>query len=140
MSSVFAGGPKNFVQHTHASPLCNYTDNTPNSWMAVDLGAGRALVPDHYCLRSDQHGNSKLRNWELQGSNDGAQWTTLRQHANDQSIAEEPMATAAWPLEPGTVQGRAFRHFRVLQTGKNAGNHDFLMCAGIELYGVLQEK
>jgi hypothetical protein len=45
--------------------------------MAVDLKTAR-LVPDHYALRSDQHTSYKLRNWELQASNDNATWTTLR--------------------------------------------------------------
>ncbi len=36
-----------------------------------------------------------------------------------------------------TVGGRSFRHFRVRQTGKNAGGDDELCCAGIELYGLL---
>ena len=78
--------------------------------------------------------------WTLEGSNDGAEWVTLRQHANDESLADQAMATAAWPLEPGTVQGRAFRHFRILQTGRNAAGNEHLCCAGIELYGVLQGK
>jgi hypothetical protein len=33
-----------------------------------------------------------------------------------------------------------FRHFRIIQTGKNSGGYDFLNCAGIELYGTLTEK
>ena len=68
----------------------------------------------------------KLRNWELQASNDGQAWTTLRVHADDRSLSDQPMSVAAWPIDGGTIPGRSFRHFRILQTGKNSGGHDFL--------------
>ena len=34
------------------------THNTANSWMSVDLGAARTVVPTHYCLRNDHNGIS----------------------------------------------------------------------------------
>ena len=42
---------------------------------------------------------------------------------------------ASWPIEAAGT----FRHFRILHTGKNSSENDHLMCAGMELYGVLQE-
>ena len=104
--------------------------------MAVDL-LNRRLVPSHHALRSDRHNHSKLRNWELQASNEGQAWTTLCVHADDRSLSDQPMSVAAWPIDGGTIPGRSFRHFRILQTGKNSGGHDHLVCAGIELYGLL---
>ena len=132
--------PTKFVQHTHAEPVYNNTSGTANSWMAVDLKTSR-LVPDHYALRHGYgtSGSNVLRNWELQASNDNQTWTTLRRHTNDTSLATQSMSVAAWPLDAGTVDGRSFRHFRILQTGKDSNGHDFLMCAGIELYGLLQD-
>jgi hypothetical protein len=47
------------------------------------------------------------------------------------------MGVAAWALDGAAVGGRAFRHFRVRQTGKNSGIQDRLRCTGIELYGRL---
>jgi hypothetical protein len=147
------GSPERFVQHQHARPVYNFTNGEPNSWMSVDLGEGRSLRPDHYCLRHDQHnshahahgfGTSSshaLRHWRLEGSHDGRAWVALRTHTNDASIAGASMATAAWAVEGAT---EAFRHFRVLQTGQNScgfnfSNADCLMCAGIELYGAFRE-
>ena len=125
-----------FVQHQHDGNY-NFTDDKPNSWMSVDLGEGRTLVPDHYCLRSGKHeGNHKLRNWELQGSEDGDQWHTLRRHDNDTSLADPAFSTADWSVE---ADGRSFRHFRVHQHARNSDNKDYLMCCGIELYGTLVE-
>eukprot|EP00729_Bicosta_minor_P032701 gene32701-biopygen23496 len=52
MSTVDSGSstPSRFVEH---APLnqSNYTTSTANSWMSVDLGEGRHLAPDCYCLR-----------------------------------------------------------------------------------------
>ena len=125
------------MEHAHAQPVLNYTKNEPNSWMAVDLKGAR-LVPDHYELRSDQTtGSHKPRHWELQASDDGRRWETLRSHSGDESLSAQPMSVAHWPLDAAVVAGRAFRHFRIVQTGKNSGGTDQLMCAGIELYGLL---
>ena len=91
--------PPRFVEHTHASPVHNYTDNFADSWMAVDLKAAR-LVPNHYALRSDKHnGANKLRSWRLEASNDGQAWTILRAHSGDASLGDGPMSVAAWPCE-----------------------------------------
>ena len=131
-SSVVGGSAPRFVQHAHATPVMQFTDNTPQSWMAVDLGEGRSLVVDHYCLRSDCFPGHKLRNWELQGSLDGQTWQTLRIHLSDTSLPLQAMRTAAWPVDAGA---QAFRHFRIAQTGVNSFGIPHLMCAGIELYG-----
>lgn len=125
--------PNHFVQHDYDANgwMYNHTQSVPTSWMAVDLGGGRSLVVDYYCLRSDCS-IMKLRNWDLQGSVDGQAWEMLRRHQSDDSFALQAFSTAAWPVDAG---GKAFRHFRILQTGPNRSNTNHLMCAGIELYG-----
>ena len=128
--------PAHFVQHTHAEPVYNFTSNQVSSWMSVDL-LNRRLVPSHYALRSDKYNCHRLHNWELQASNDGQDWTTLCVHVDDQSLSYQPMSVAAWPIDAGTIPGRSFRHFRILQTGKNSDGYDLLTCAGIELNGLL---
>ena len=124
------------VERILATAVCNYTSNEPGSWMAVDLGVGRALTPTRYCLRSDDHGRIKIRNWELQGSNDDQEWVTLRKHEGDTSLAAMPMSTADWPIE-GPAAATAYRHFRIFQTGPDSRGGQNLTCAGIELYGIL---
>ena len=49
-------------------------------------------------------------------------------------MAVEAFSVAAWPVEPSGF----FSKFRIYQTGKNSSNGDHLMCAGIELYGLLR--
>ena len=103
----------------------------------MDLGASHRLVADHYALRHDKDSRNHLRSWILEGSVDASTWQPLREHANDESLAGEEMAVAAWALDGAAVGGRSFRHFRVRQTGKSAGGGNVFSCAGIELYGRL---
>jgi len=48
-----------------------------------------------------------------------------------------PFATHTWEIKGVTQR---FRYFRILQTGKNSGNTNFLSLSGIELYGELFEN
>ena len=135
-SSIENGTVDLFVQHRHANSVQSYTTNVANSWMQVDLGQNRTLRPTYYCLRNEQSVSDVLRNWRLEGSNDGQTWTTLRNHTNDTTLAAQSMSEANWPVENCGV---CYRFFRILQYGKNAQNNDCLCCAGIELYGDLEE-
>ena len=66
-SSSGYGQAEDFVGRKSVS-CC--TDDVVNSWMMVDLGFGRALQVDHYCLRHGySDGSYVLRNWNLEGSN-----------------------------------------------------------------------
>jgi hypothetical protein len=79
-----------------------------------------------------------LRTWDFQGSVDGQTWTLLRRHVNDDSL-NDLFATHSWSISPQNTGGKAFRMFRILQTGHNSSNHNFLVLSGIELYGALYE-
>jgi len=136
-SSSSHSSPARFVQGTSHDGQHNYTDHKSGSWMAVDLK--RLLAPTHYCLRSSKHANShKLRNWRLEGSKDGSSWKCLREHVNDFSLADTKFSVASWPIE--NADTAVFRHFRVYQTCKNSSGDNHLMCAGIELYGMLRNE
>jgi hypothetical protein len=140
-----------FVVHKHDGRQRNNTMNQPKSWMAVDLGKGRSLVPHHYCLRQGLSDSFRLRTWRLEGSNDEdpywedegqEKWTTLREHSNDDSFPRQAHSVAHWIVGPSppSIVSPSFRHFRIVQTGRNSdGTHyNVLSCAGIELYGELR--
>jgi hypothetical protein len=139
-SSQTRNFPPNAIEFFVAGPpplACCSTMNRPNSWMAVDLGAGRQLTVNHYALRHGfKSNNCVLRNWEIQGSEDGVAWTALRRHENDQTMEEKGYFVAHWAVEGVT---KPYRHFRVHQHGLNACGGHYLMCNGIELYGWLIE-
>ena len=134
VSSICNGSAERFVQGASHNDQYNFTDEVPDSWMAVDLN--RQLAPNYYCLRSGkQPASYKVRNWRLEGSKDGSSWTCLREHVNDSSLAATAFSVAAWPIE--NASAAVFRHFRVFQTAKNSSGTDMLACAGMELYGTL---
>ena len=66
---------------------------------------------------------------------DGHGWTLLRRHTNDESLNEQ-FARHAWPV---VGQTKAYRMFRILQTGHNSSNHNFLLLSGVAIYGALYE-
>ena len=97
---------------------------------------------DHYCLRhgyTNSNSGEKyvLRNWNLEGSNDDVNWSILRQHNNDTSMAETAHSEGHWDVN-SAASNSPYRFFRIRSTGTNAGGDVRIMCSGIELYGKLR--
>ena len=138
MSSIQHGAPHKFVGRSNDGQC--YTKHVANSWMSVDLGAARTVVPTHYCLRSSGNSSHVVRHWTLEGkaADAGAKdWQEIRRHDNDATMAAQDHSVGAWPVDAG---GRAFRHLRIRQHGKNpasSNGSDYLMCCGFEVYGTL---
>ena len=109
------------------------------SWWCVDLTENYALCLTHYTLRHGQEQKASfLRNWRLEGSVDGSKWTVLKNHKNDHGLEEHKSSgtycTCTWAID-GEL--KAFRYFRIVQTGKNSSWRFGIFLSGIELYGVL---
>jgi hypothetical protein len=113
-----------------------YDPNHPCSWIEVDLGEGRLLVPTHYCLRGFLNRKAILKSWELQGKNEEhSSWVSLSRHHNDSTIVTEyPYPVGLWSIN---AISNSFRYFRILQLDQNAKG---MPCSGIELYGTLIQK
>ena len=140
MSSIGWGDPAHLLFHKHDGSTNNFTNGEENSWVSIDLGEGRSLIVNYYCLRhGNGDGDCRLLSWDFEGSNDGSEWTVLRVHKDDNSLPDEGFSVAAWEVE-GVNQ--AYRHFRIRQTGYNSSGYGYnnLGCAGIELWGRLQSK
>ena len=134
-SSNQAGNDYDFVGR---EKVVSYTNDVANGWMKVDLGSTRTLVVDHYCLRhgySDEH--CVLRSWNLEGSNDDVNWSILRQHNNDTSMATTAYSEGHWDVN-SAASNSPYRFFRIHSTGKDSYGYDYLRCSGIELYGKLR--
>lgn len=116
------------------------TLNRHLSWVKLDLGRGQPfrLQISHYTLAHCGRGvgvRRALRNWALQGSLNGVDWVTLREHVNDQTLAPIPLATGTWSVsQPAPA---AYRFIRILQTDVNHANDHHLALGQIELYGWL---
>jgi hypothetical protein len=151
MSSIATNlsDPAHLLLHKHDGSTMSFTKDEENSWVSIDLGEGRSLIVNYYCLR---HGNNtgryRLLSWDFEGSNDGSEWTVLMVHKDDNSLPDstgvdaartggEGFIVAAWEVE-GVNQ--AYRHFRIRITGKSSSGTHHMCCAGIELWGRLLSK
>jgi hypothetical protein len=131
------------VERGHTSSLVDlepqelWTHDVPASWLSVDLGRYRVL-PHAYMLR---HGGNyradSLRNWDFQGSIDGKSWVVLKRHSNDPTLSA-PFALKTFFLDKNPAV--PFQWFRIIQTGHNSTNHNFLVLSGFELFGELWDQ
>ena len=153
---MFGGGDvKSLVGRTSE---INVTADEKDSWMAVDLGAHRSVVVNHFCLRygwsCTSTGIHFPQNFELQGSNcettTESTWETIQRHESDTfnyTLAcpspnnfGKKQPWAHWEVAPpngATIP--SFRHFRILQFGAHQGGRHVLALSGLELYGELTE-
>ena len=111
------------------------TKPQPDSWMMIDF-INKAVIPTHYSLRHYSTWDVEaLRNWNLEGSNDGFNWTVIHKHTNDAALNAKG-ATYTWALHNVREQ---YRMFRLLQWGTNSNKHNYLACSGFEIYGRLED-
>ncbi len=108
-----------------------YTGNIANSWVEFDLGT-LALKCNYYCLRNRNQDIHYLRNWQLQGSNDGNTWAVLDDQVNNSTL-NTPSQWLSLPVT-SSVQ---YSKFRIFETGINSSNAYYVCLGEVELYGVL---
>lgn len=142
VTSALAGGTAtHFVNRT--SDLGVFTSNVANSFVGVDLGLGRTLVPNYYSMRArGDDGTNLPRNWKLQGTNsvsantesgwNAATWTDIDTKTANTTIN----AAAAWGSFACTT-ATPFRYLRILQNGTNSSGANFFCIAEVEFYGTL---
>lgn len=118
------------------------TNNTPNSWVAFDLGENNNLIISKYVLKTNSGYDWTIRNWKLQGSNDvtantvtginAATWVDLDVRSNDTTI---PRGSNQWGIFTVPTSSNTYRWFRILQTGQHTSLRDDLLLNEVELYG-----
>jgi hypothetical protein len=112
---------------------------TAPAWFSVSIG-NWLVRPYCYSLRAP-HGSEYLRNWNFQGRLDDGPWVTLSEHAETASLANANMSYT-WPLFMSTPEQceQMYNSFRIIMTGKNAGDNYNLRCGGFEVYGQLSRR
>jgi hypothetical protein len=158
MSTVFAGSEISIISQS-SKFNATYTENEVNSWVALDLGQGRRLIPTHYYIRhgAASQGNA-LRNWELRARvRENDNWEILKTHVNDNTLSNKPSSTAKWEIQlplwaevdtvvnlervvEETTLTKGYRYFLVLQTGLNSSTNNCLFISGIEFDGFFSER
>ena len=141
-SSGKKGQAEDILKNEVKNGLVCATDSVEDSWWCVDLTENYALYLTHYTLRHGQEPRTSfLYNWRLEGSVDEYKWTVLKNHKNDHGLITsksgdtyDKYSTYTWAID-GEL--KAFRYFRIFQTGFNFSSRFGIFLSGIELYGVL---
>ena len=123
-SSGKKGQAEDVLKNEVKNGLVCATDSVEDSWWCVDLTENYALYLTHYTLRHGQEQRTSfLYNWRLEGSVDGYKWTVLKNHKNDHGLITsksgdtyDKYSTYTWAID-GEL--KAFRYFRIFQTGFN---------------------
>ena len=102
-----------------------------HAWIIIDFN-DYAIKPTRYTLRHYASWDTEaLRNWRLEGSLDGENWTVIREHHNDESLRFKGQSYT-WLLRNINSY---YSMFRLFQFDKNSNNHYYLACSGFEIYG-----
>lgn len=114
----------------------SHTCDEKGAWWEFDLGEGRRLTPNYYSVRHNCSVRASLLvNWDIEARNADSEWTCLRSHSMDNSLADSKskVPVASWPLHATD----SFRFFRLISTGPcSTGDHN-ICCSYFELYGML---
>jgi hypothetical protein len=124
---------RSFVDPTPSGTY--FTDNSPNSWVSIDLGKGNSCIVKEYALQAPLDATYALRSWNFQASDSGQEgsWVTLHSRNNDTSFpVDVPLFPLKWSISPVP---RAYRFFRIIQTGVNSNNNSYLKIPSLEIFG-----
>jgi len=124
---AFSASPSNTLSRT---PARLRTKLRKNPWFSLDLGEGTEFLLSNYTIRHGGHKDeSPLESWDIQGSNDGLEWETIREHRGEVALKGEKVSHTFEAQAP-----RTFRYFRIVVHGEKATQ---LSVGGFELYGRL---
>eukprot|EP00483_Globobulimina_turgida_P007942 UN07958 len=101
------------VGRTVANSVFSYSEQ--GAWVTINFGNKLKINPNAYSLKHcDNHaGNYYLKNWNFEGSNDGVNWSIIKQHTNDTSMGTNSQSYT-WRIEncntyyPQEEQGTKF--------------------------------
>ena len=103
-------------------------------WITIDFSKSGKIAPTHYTLRHYISWNIEaLRSWVLEASNDGKEWTLIKEHKNDEALNAKGKAHT-WKVNE-EKEHEQYGHFRLRMTGKNSNGNWYLACSGFEIYG-----
>lgn len=137
------------------------TGNQMNSYMGVDLGRTRTLVPKNYTIRNRDCGTHVLVNWVLEVSMDYDNWYEIDRRIHQTEKEEYNMlrrkeretlmqkgAITTWVIDSGKLKDivklftidykkfKGFRYYRLKQIGMNSHGSYNMALSGFELYGI----
>ena len=126
------------------------TENEEFSFLGVDLGQNRRLIPSAYSIRNRNSSTHVLLCWELEGSNDKINFEVLdtrifwsenydinKKLERERNLLIEPGCTSTWGISRKIREKfpEGFRYFLIKQIDKNSNGSFNLTNSGFELYG-----
>eukprot|EP01084_Bolivina_argentea_P117264 208273_1 len=103
--------------------------STKNQFVCIMLKQEKIKLT-HYALRNGKTEKYTLRSWNLEGSNDGETWDLINEHKDDKSL-NKSYDTHVWSVDAK----QHYYVFRIIMTGPNADDTNYLCLSGLELYG-----
>jgi hypothetical protein len=114
----------NIETHFHAN-------NNGNEWICFDFNE-RIIEPTHYSLCSGWH---PLKNWRLEGSLDGENWTLLDEKRDNCDVKNDKSSCTFPVLSSGRI-----RKIRLTQTGRTHNGEAWFMLRRFEVFGNVIER
>ena len=127
------------------------TENEENSFLGVDLGENRTLLPTAYSLRNRNSSTHVLLCWNLEASNDRINFVILdtrlfnnvdnpqihQKLEKERNLLKEPGCTSTWGISRKVRQRYpdGFRYFLIKQIDRNSNGTYNLTNSGFEIYG-----
>jgi len=96
-------------------------------WIAVEFKRHK-IRPTAYFVAQDQ--DHYLRNWRMEGSEDGSTWTSMREHSNDTTLTTSNR-WAFWDLKASAF----YRHLRLILTGAGHNGSNNFDITEMEFFG-----
>lgn len=105
------------------------SSNSNNQWVRWKLALGTGLVVKGIDVQNHSNSNYHLKNFVLEGSNDGSSWTLLASN-------NTTWALGAWKYFDLSGNTESYRYFRLRTTGYAGGGSFYLQYVrDVELYG-----
>eukprot|EP01084_Bolivina_argentea_P250941 420657_1 len=109
-------------------------DEDANGYIIIDFKTLK-IKPTAYTLRHYISWDIEaLRNWNFEGSNNGIDWTIIKQHKNDENLNKKGKSYT-WKIRDDLNE--SFQMFRIQMTSENSNGNYYLCCSGFEIYGRL---
>lgn len=147
-SSIVKGSLADFVGRNSVNLR---TLNEENSFIGIDLGKERLLVPSCYSFKNRNSSSHVMLCWQLEASNDKISFDILdrrifsianntKKHQSiekERNLLKQPGCTSTWNLNKKIREKYpdGFRYFLLKQIDKNSSGGYNMAISGFELYG-----
>jgi len=111
------------------------TKPDPKSWFAFDFSPRKIKLSAYMIRHYLSWDTEALRNWNLEGSNDGHRWNLIMAHKDDAALKKKGQEYI-WNVDCNQF----YSHFRIFQTGTNSNRHHYLAMSGFEVWGDLKDE